>query len=246
MAIEVKLDTFQGPLDLLLHLIEKNKVDIFDIPIVQITDQYLEYINAMKEQNLDIVSEFMIMAATLIDIKCKLLLPAEIDDEGNEIDPRTELVEQLIQYKIYKYMSYELKDKLVDTDRMLFKKEMLPQEVIDYKQPINLEEIIGDVTLKKLNDIFLDVLRRKQDSIDPMRSKFGVIEKEEISVDEKVKDLKNYIKTHSKFTFKSLLEKAHTKTAVIVTFLSILELMKSGIITVSQEEDFGDINIEAA
>ena len=108
MSLNVKLQVFEGPLDLLLHLIEKNKVDIYDIPIVLITDQYLDYIKQMQKEDLDVMSEFLVMAATLLDIKCRMLLPKEINEEGEEEDPRAELVEKLIEYKLYKYMSYEL------------------------------------------------------------------------------------------------------------------------------------------
>ena len=111
MAIPVKLNVFEGPLDLLLHLIDKNKIDIYDIPIVEITDQYMEYIHAMEKEDLGIMSEFMVMAATLLDIKCRMLLPKEINEEGEEEDPRAELVQKLLEYKMYKYMSYELRTR---------------------------------------------------------------------------------------------------------------------------------------
>ena len=100
MAIPVKINVFEGPLDLLLHLIEKNKIDIYDIPIVEITDQYMEYLHSMEKEELRTMSEFMVMAATLLDIKCKMLLPKEINDEGEEEDPREELVQKLLEYKI--------------------------------------------------------------------------------------------------------------------------------------------------
>ena len=106
MAIPVKINVFEGPLDLLLHLIEKNKIDIYDIPIVEITDQYMEYIHSMEKEDLSTMSEFMVMAATLLDIKCRMLLPKEINEEGEEEDPREELVQKLLEYKMYKYMSY--------------------------------------------------------------------------------------------------------------------------------------------
>ena len=101
MGIPVKLEVFEGPLDLLLHLIEKNKVDIYDIPIVEITNQYMEYIRGMQHEDLNVMSEFLVMAATLLDIKCRMLLPKEVTEEGEEEDPRQELVEQLLQYKMY-------------------------------------------------------------------------------------------------------------------------------------------------
>ena len=117
MAIPVKLEAFEGPLDLLLHLIEKNKIDIYDIPIVEITEQYLEYIKQMDTEDMNVMSEFLVMAATLIDIKCRMLLPKEVNEDGEEEDPRAELVQKLLEYKMYKYMSFELKDRQVDAER---------------------------------------------------------------------------------------------------------------------------------
>ena len=103
MSIPVKLEVFEGPLDLLLHLIDKNKVDIYDIPIVEITEQYLDYIRQMETEDMNVVSEFLVMAATLIDIKCKMLLPKEVNEEGEEEDPREEFVEKLLEYKTVSY-----------------------------------------------------------------------------------------------------------------------------------------------
>ena len=110
MPISVKLPVFEGPLDLLLHLIEKNKIDIYDIPITKITDQYLEYVHQMDREDMDVTSEFLVMAATLLDIKSRMLLPREVDSETGEeeADPREELVQRLLEYKMYKYLSEEL------------------------------------------------------------------------------------------------------------------------------------------
>ena len=137
MGIPVKLEAFEGPLDLLLHLIEKNKIDIYDIPIVEITEQYMEYIRQMQEENLNIMSEFMVMAATLLDIKCKMLLPKEVTEEGEEKDPREELVQQLLEYKMFKYMSYELRDRMADASRCVYRAESMPKEVLDYQPPVD-------------------------------------------------------------------------------------------------------------
>lgn len=112
MALEVELGVFDGPLDLLLTLIEKNKINIFDIPIVEITDQYLAYVQKMKEEDLGLMSEFMVMASELIAIKCRMLLPKKEEAEEDEEDPRDELVRRLLEYKTYKYMSYELRDRM--------------------------------------------------------------------------------------------------------------------------------------
>ncbi|HCE78715.1 MAG TPA: segregation/condensation protein A, partial [Lachnospiraceae bacterium] len=123
MAIEVKLQAFEGPLDLLLHLIEKNKIDIYDIPIAEITDQYLEYVRQMDHEDLDTTSEFMLMAATLIDIKCRMLLPREVNEEGEEEDPRDELVRQLLEYKEYKLLSMKLRDYMENAGDVVTRKQ---------------------------------------------------------------------------------------------------------------------------
>ena len=141
-TITYKLEHFEGPLDLLLHLIEKNKVDIYDIPIVEITAQYLEYVRNMEREDLNIVSEFLVMAATLLDIKAKMLLPKEVNEEGEEEDPRQELVEQLLQYKMYKYMSYELRDRQVDGEKLFYKGATIPDEVKEYEEPVNLDTLL--------------------------------------------------------------------------------------------------------
>lgn len=243
MSLTVKLQVFEGPLDLLLHLIEKNKVDIYDIPIVLITDQYLEYIKKMKEEDLNVMSEFLVMAATLLDIKCRMLLPKEINEEGEEEDPRAELVEKLIEYKLYKYMSYELKDMHMDAGRTLFKKPTMPKEIEEYEQPIDYEQLIGDMDLARLNQIFKSMMKRQIDKVDPIRSKFGRIEKDVISLEDKTAYVETYIRCHRKFGFRDLLEKQDSKMDIVVTFLVILEMMKLGQIMIVQEELFDDIMI---
>ena len=245
MAIPVKLEVFEGPLDLLLHLIEKNKVDIYDIPIVEITAQYLEYIQQMQTEDMNVMSEFLVMAATLLDIKCRMLLPKEENEEGEEEDPRAELVQRLLEYKMYKYMSFELRDRQVDAQKAFFREKHLPKEVENYRQPVDYGELIGDMNLQKLQDIFQSIVKKQEDKIDPIRSSYGNIEKDEIDIDEKTVYVEDYIKTHKKTSFKELLEKQHSKMEVIVTFLVILEMMKMGKIDIVQEHIFDDILITA-
>lgn len=243
MGIPVKLEVFEGPLDLLLHLIDKNKVDIYDIPIVEITKQYMDYIQAMEQSDMNVMSEFLLMAATLLDIKCRMLLPAEVNEDGEEEDPRAELVEQLLQYKMYKYMSYELRDRQMDGERLLFKEPTIPDEVKEYEEPVDLDALLDGVTLAKLNHVFQDIMKRQHDKIDPVRSTFGKIEKEEVTVEEKMEYLNSYISSHKKFSFRDLLKKQKSKTQIVVTFLAILEMMKMGTIWVEQEGTFDDIII---
>ncbi len=243
MGIPVKLEVFEGPLDLLLHLIDKNKIDIYDIPIVEITNQYMEYIREMQQKDMNIMSEFLLMAATLLDIKCRMLLPAEVNEEGEEEDPRAELVEQLLQYKMYKYMSYELKDRQMDGEMQMFKDSSIPDEVKEYEVPVDLDELLDGLTLARLNHIFQDMMKRQHDKIDPVRSSFGKIEKEEVTVEDKLEYLNQYITSHKKFSFRQLLQKQKSKTQIVVTFLAILEMMKMGTIWVEQENTFDDIMI---
>ena len=243
MGIPVKLQVFEGPLDLLLHLIDKNKIDIYDIPIVEITNQYMDYIKAMEKEDLNVMSEFLVMAATLLDIKCRMLLPKEVNEEGEEEDPRQELVEQLLEYKMYKYMSYELLDRQVEGEQLMFKEPTVPEEVMEYVEPVDLDLLLKDVTLAQLNYIFQDVMKRQIDKIDPVRSKFGKIEKEEVTLPDKLEYVTEYAKLHRKFGFRQLLEKQNSKTQIVVTFLAILQLMKEGVISIEQEQAFDEIMI---
>ena len=243
MVIPVKLQAFEGPLDLLLHLIEKNKVNIYDIPIVEITNQYMEYIRQMERADLNIMSEFLVMAATLLDIKARMLLPKEVNEEGEEEDPRQELVQQLLEYKMYKYMAYELKDRQMDAERSLYKKPTVPKEVAEYEVPVDLQELLADTTLTRLYRVFREVMRRQEDKIDPIRSRFGKIEKEEVSLGEKLEYVEQFALEHRNFLFTQLFEESRTKIQKVVTFLAVLELMKMGKIRIAQEKVFADIYI---
>ncbi len=186
------------------------------------------------------------MAATLLDIKSKMLLPRREETEQEEAeDPRAELVQQLLEYKMYKCISYELKDRQMDAERIMFKEPTIPEEVAAYEEPVNLEELVGDVTLKKLNQIFQSVIAKQEDKIDPIRSKFGKIEKEEVSLNDKMLYIEAYAMQHKKFSFRNLLEAQCSKMEVIVTFLAVLELMKTGKISIYQENTFDDIEIES-
>lgn len=243
MGIPVKLEAFEGPLDLLLHLIEKNKVDIYDIPIVLITEQYLEYVSNMNTKDMDVMSEFLVMAATLVRIKSKMLLPKEETIEEEEEDPRQELVERLLEYKMYKYASFELKDRQYDAAKVFFKEPSIPDEIKDYKEEVNFDELLSDVTLSKLQSIFDSVMQKQVDKIDPIRSKFGEIEKEEINIEDQMIFVEQYARLHGTFSFRKILENGTGKGYIIVTFLSILEMMKIGKFRIEQENLFDDILI---
>ena len=241
---EYKLQVFEGPLDLLLHLIDKNKIDIYDIPIAEITDQYMEYLDEMRRADLNIMSEFIVMASTLLSIKSRMLLPKqETEDEEEEGDPREELVKQLLEYKMYKCFAEELRDLQENAGREMYKEETIPPDVEKYEVPVDVSELLDGVTLQKLNAVFQEVLTRQKNRVDPVRSKFGSIRKEEVSVEEKMDQLTSFSKEHKTYSFKNLLEQAQSKTEVIVTFLAVLELMKRQQIHVEQDGTFADIQI---
>ncbi len=245
MALSVKLEVFEGPLDLLLHLIDKNKIDIYDIPIVLITEQYMEYIKQMETEDMNVMSEFLLMAATLLDIKCKMLLPKEEVQEGEEEeDPRAELVQKLLEYKMYKYMSFELKDMSMNASKNIYKGPTIPAEVAAYREPVDYEALLGDVNLQKLNEIFRETMRRREDKIDPIRSKFGNIEKDEVDLDAKTEYIKALLWREKNVSFRELLEKQGSKMEIIVAFLIILELIKIGLIRIKQNDLFDDIMIK--
>ena len=241
MALSVRLQVFEGPLDLLLFLIEKNKVDIYDIPISLITDQYMSYIKEMKNNDLNLMSEFLVMAATLLDIKSKMLLPKEVDEEGEEIDPREELVLKLLEYKKYKYLSGELKDMSLSAGHNLYKKPTIPKEITDYKPKPSIETLIGDTTLSQLHAIFKEMMKRQVDKIDPIRSKFGNIEKEEVDIAGRSSHIVEVARRNKKCSFRELLENTGSKMEIIVSFLITLEFIKIGVFTCEQTEQFGDI-----
>lgn len=244
MAISYKLDKFEGPLDLLLHLIDKNKVDIYDIPIVEITRQYLDYVSQMEREDLNIVSDFLVMAATLLDIKSRMLLPREVNEEGEEEDPRAELVARLLEYKRFKMMALELSDMEESAQGVLFKAPTVPKEVARYEPPVNLDELLDGLTLAKLQRIFDQVLKRQQDKVDPIRSNFGTIKKEPVSLETRVLDVMRFARQHRRFSFRQMLERQGDRLEVVVTFLAILELMKIGKIHLTQEHTFDDMEIE--
>ena len=244
MAISYKLEHFEGPLDLLLHLIEKNKVSIYDIPIVLITEQYLEYVSSMETEDLNVVSEFLVMAATLIDIKCRMLLPVEVNEDGEEEDPRAELMARLLEYKMYKCMAQELQELEDHAGKHLYKVPTIPKEVVKYEEPVDLDQLLDGLTLAKLQSIFESIMKRQENKIDPIRSKFGTIRREPVSLEQKVSSVMDYARKNRRFSFRQLLERQADKLEVVVTFLAVLELMKMGKIHLTQEHLFDDMNIE--
>ena len=245
MKLAVNLNAYEGPLDLLLDLIDKNKVSIYDIPIVEITRQYMEYVDAMEKDNLDVVSEFLVMAATLLDIKSKMLLPKQEDENGEEIDPREELVARLIEYKMCKVNAKMLQERLENGGNSLYRDVPVPPEIAKYEPPVDLYDLLSNVSLLRMHIIFESIMQRQRDKIDPIRSRFGKIEKNKVRLGDKMRDVLEFARAHSKegFSFTEFLEKGKDREDVIVSFLAVLELMHVGQISICQEEVCGDILI---
>lgn len=235
-----KLENFEGPLDLLLYLIDKNKIDIYDIPINTITDQYLEYMAKLTEINMDIESSFIVMATYLLTIKAKMMLPLVRNNEEEE-DPREDLVRRLLEHKKYKILGHSLKDYEEVAPQYLVKEETIPKEVKQYIPEINYDELLKDLNLDRLKKIFIDVLNRKENSKDLLRSNFGTIHKERLPLRDKIVTIDNLMKENKKLNFKSYLYSLHSKEEVVVSFLAILELISAGSIKIFNENIDNDI-----
>lgn len=244
MQLEFDLNVFKGPLDLLMHLIEKNKIDIYDIPIGLLTDQYMACLEHM-ENNLDSNSEFLVMAATLLYLKARSLLPSEEEEEEEEGDPKEELVRRLLEYKMFQEISHILEEQEEKAGDAVYRREQLPEEVRAYKEPIDLDELLEGVDMKRLHRVFQMLMRRQEEIRDPVRSNFGKIRKEPLKVGDRITYLVDRLKQEKHFWFSQTLE-AGGRFEVVVTFLAMLELMKAGQIVITQDEGFGDIYIEAA
>lgn len=237
MSIKFKLEHFEGPLDLLLHLIEKAEVDIYDIPISEIAQQYLKYLEFMEEMDLEVASEFLVMAATLVEIKSKMLLPKQKkeDDSSQEIDPREELVQKLIEYKRYKEFTLLLRGKFEIYEKVF------------YKSPEPIEDYISDFTM--ITGISVDLLAKTLNTIlkknsTSTKKKFREIHRDVFTIDDKIKEISKLLVSKSVFYFEELFDEDSDKYEIIVTFLAILELIKRRFITVLQDMSFDKILVK--
>ena len=230
VALKVFLDTFEGPLDLLLYLIRKQNLNILDVPIADITDQYVNYINLMKELELELAGEYLLMAAMLAEIKSKMLLPLfeEVEDEE---DPRAELVRRLLEYERYRTASEEL-NKLKRLERDVF---ITGIESSHLAQPIELPNI----ALQELLLSFQEVLKRAE-----MFTTLHML-KEPLSVRERMATILEKLKNKDFIDFTELFDLEEQKTGLVVTFLAILELMKESLIEIVQTKAYGIIHVKA-
>ena len=231
--VMVKLERFEGPLDLLLHLIKRDEIDIYDIPIARITQQYLAYLDLMRSFDLDVAGEFLVMAATLMRIKAKMLLPLPaVGEEEDEGDPREELVQRLVEYRQFKEAAGTLKLREEDR-RQLYERGMLPGE--DEAGPLPL----APATLFDL----LDALQRVMARV-PERAVYEV-RAEAYDVEDKLALIARLVAEDGAVLFSTLLFRCRARAEMIVTFIALLELVKLGHVTVAQSETFGDISIVA-
>lgn len=239
MDYKITLELFEGPLDLLLNLISKTKIDIYDIPIFDITTQYMEYIYNLEKVDLEVASEFIIMASTLLEIKSKMLLPKEkivFEGEEFELDPREELVRQILEYKKFK----EASDKLKEYENQKSKTYYKPQEDLSIYQDgnIDFDSFNLNILVKSLNNI-LAKRGLIHENIEIQR-----IDKEEYTVSECMNNILNKLKILSKFNFEELFHENSKKNEIIAYFLSLLELIKNKTIVVKQTNTFDDLIIE--
>jgi len=235
----VDVDAFNGPMDLLLHLIDKAEIDIYDIPISIITEQFIEYIGQMEELNLDITSEFLVMAATLLEIKSKMLLPIREDsgdgEELEDLDPRAELVKRLVEYKKYKMAAAEFRI-IEEIQSKVYYKPM--EDLTDYKdEDIILEGLNINLLLKSIGNI-LEKRNLELKTLD-----INEIQREEYTLERCIDIIKDRLRFEDKINFTGLFDKKINKTEIIIYFLSTLELIRMKYINVYQKEDFSDLLI---
>ncbi|MEE0944340.1 MAG: segregation/condensation protein A [Clostridia bacterium] len=230
--MQYKLESFNGPLDLLLHLITKNKVSIWDIPIVEITEQYLEAIEGIEDSALEDTSEFLVLAAQLLYIKSKMLLPKPETDEEEE-DPREELARRLEEYKLFKEASASLRKNEFSTRYMFFK----PEEKIEFPLP----EYDRHHEVDELLEAFAAIMARKERKKRPEKRAFsGIVGREKVSVEDMVEKVCKYLAKTPKLNFKSVFKPDDSKPEMIATFLAILEMIKLNKIKAEYDNDRKD------
>lgn len=235
MELDFKLDEFSGPLDLLLHLIKENKMDILNIEMEKITDQYMEYLNKMEEMNLEVTSNYLVLASELLYIKSKMLLPRPKDEEEEEEeDPRSELVTRLLEYQTYKEITKTLKEK-EELRKEIYTKA--PEDIKDYiTEGVNITD---ELNIDDLVDAFKKFLMRQKEN-KPIHTQ---VTEKEVTVAERRKRIKDIIFKKKKVSFFELFED-YSREYVVATFLAVLEMAKAGELTIKQEKTFDDIICE--
>lgn len=243
MSLNIKIENFEGPFDLLLHLIKKSEMDIYDIKIYDITNQYFQYINQMKEMDLEITSEFIVIAANLLEIKSKMLLPKEKEDEtaaDSEVDPRKELVAKLVEYRKFKAVAQFLRNKEENFGRVYTKK---PEIIEDKSKESNSLELINTISILELYNIFNNLMNKYYSKIN-----HNVISREipvdMFKIEDKMVYLQERLISQRKMIFSNILLECKSKIEKVVTFLALLELIKQKNVKVLQEKNFTHIYLE--
>lgn len=239
MEYRIKLDLFEGPLDLLLHLISKAKIRIEDVSITEITEQYLDYLYKMEEFDVEIASEFLIMAASLLHIKSRALLPKPSIKEDEESDPEQDLIKRLVEYKKYKEASEKLKERESLYSNIYYK---LPEELIDEKDDATLSIVEGDA-----EDLLMAFKRLmlKKEYTKPKESVYPIT-KQPITIDQRINELEKFFYINHECNFSELFDDQYHRSDIIITFLALLEMLKSNQIYVFQKGQFEDIFIRRA
>ena len=243
--INIRLDAFEGPLDLLYHLIEKNEIDIYDIPIASLTEQYMAYLEAAEDRDMDGMSEFLLMAATLLEIKSKMLLPKPKTEEEEGPDPREELVQRLLEYKKIKDATETLREREEDAALVFYKEADASVEKLKEREPQELDEILQGITLDDLHTAFLQVMARQETKVDRVRSSFRSVPKDLFTVSEKMEYIRDLLilRPHGTTAFHTIFRENAGKMEKVVTFLALLELIKQKEVQITQEHNFGEILI---
>ncbi|MEA4825953.1 segregation/condensation protein A [Clostridium sp. JNZ J1-5] len=240
MPLNIKIENFEGPFDLLLHLIKKNQMDIYDIRIYDITTQYITYLNQMKEMDLEITSEFIVIAATLLEIKSKMLLPRnDKEDEMEEEDPRKELVSKLLEYKKFKLVANFLKEK-EDSVGIMFSKK---PEIIEDKR-IDNNDILKDITILELFNIYNNLINAHRAKMNTDNIIDKEIPLDKFKIEDKMIELSSKLDKGEKIVFSEVIYKCESKMEMVVTFLALLELIKLRVVSAVQEGAFKEIYVE--
>jgi len=237
----IKISDFEGPFDLLLHLIKKNQMSIYNVKIFEITNQYLKYINEMKEMDLEITSEFIVVAATLIEIKSKYLLPKPKKEDENEEDHEKNLLEKLIVYKKIKGVSTFFKERYISAGEVYGKK---PEIIEDKRENVVNKDLFKDISLIELYNIFnnlLEIYNNKQNRNNVIQKKIYV---DKYKIEDKLEYIMDKLKNENVNSFSELIENCECKLECVVTFLALLEMIKQRMVKVYQSDNFRNILIE--
>lgn len=241
MGYSIVLESFEGPMDLLYHLIEKNKVDLYDIPIAEVTDQYIEYIDAMEDLNLDVTSEFILMASTLLEIKSKMLLPKHKTEEEEE-DPREDLVKKLIEYKRYKLASTELKERNQIYNKVYYR---LKEEFIVEEEEFSPENLDIDMLLESYRRVVLkyEEKQRRNREEEFEEREFSRVQRDDITIEEGMNLVLDLLKGDVKLNLEEIFERSGkmSKNKVVTVFIALLELIKRKRVKFTQDSPFEEV-----